>query len=92
MSQSNLDQRFCLMQPAKVFRHLHINNIGPNIADPEGIVVIGETDNTPRVEGVVSPSVMWTGWRARLIRWLVNFLLPEPEKSNGRFTQYGWRE
>ena len=73
------------MQPAKVFRHLHINNVGPNIADPMGIIVIGETDDSPKIEGVVNPYVMWTGWRARLIRWLVNYLLPEPEKASGRF-------
>lgn len=67
-------------------RHFHVSNIGPCLADPTGLIVLVETDNTPRVEGVVAPMHYWTGWRARVIRWLINRWLPAlPKDNDGRF-------
>lgn len=54
----------------------------PNLADPAGVCPIYEY-NAATVrkspEGVVQMNQAWSGWRAGLIAWLVQKLLPKPE-------------
>lgn len=58
-------------------RHLHIGFGEPCVADPMGMVQIIETGN--RRDPVSHEAInkrYWTGWRAKLLNKLVNWLLP----------------
>lgn len=51
----------------------------PNIADAAGLFPIVEYDPSQRPEeGTMFMYHSWSGWRPRLIRWLIQRLLPEP--------------
>jgi hypothetical protein len=51
----------------------------PNVADPMGLYPLIEFNDRDRVEGVMPRSRWWSGWRAKLIVWLIGFLLPVPD-------------
>jgi hypothetical protein len=59
-------------------RHLYMQDGVPNIADPMAILIFAETPTGTPVEGVLGHVQYWTGWRTRLIRWLINRWMPRP--------------
>jgi len=61
-----------LNKPVRV-RHLHVKLSGASIADPKDEAHIMETDGYPS-RGRES-AIIWTGWRARLVRWVITVLL-----------------
>lgn len=58
-------------------RHLHIGFGNPCVADPEGLVRIVETSTArdPITREAVG-RIDWVGWRASLVVWIINKLLP----------------
>lgn len=66
---------FKRVNPSCNLRQLFVNNGGPNIADPAGLIVFAEEIYVPtlRDPAALEPiTIYWTGWRARLIRWQIN--------------------
>jgi hypothetical protein len=57
------------------YRHFHMSDGEPNVADPCAVIVFAETPHAKPAEGVLI-ATYWTGWRARLIRYLINRWMP----------------
>jgi len=51
----------------------------PNSADPMGWFPLIEFNSRDRIEGVMPRNKPWSGWRAKLIVWLIRLLLPVPD-------------
>jgi hypothetical protein len=51
----------------------------PNIADPAGWFPLIEFNPKDTADGVMPRNRMWSGWRAKLIVWLIRRLLPCPD-------------
>lgn len=56
-------------------RHFHLH-AEPSVADPSGQFFLTETDSRRVPQGTLKPVLMWTGWKAQVVRLVINLLLP----------------